>query len=195
MKEKLMNLKITKQGKIVLSVVIAIFMLIFIITILYSNKFYPNTTVGGIDVSGMTLTEAREAVETDLKNHVLVIKGRNNAKYELKGKDIDLSAKYEDLVAFKKNVEKQQKEELIGGFYMLSDEDKKDVVAHIDEYSLDDIEAKLSVICVRKKVNFDLDDTSKNENKTEEENPVTTFNLDNAGDSVPAWIKAIQNHK
>ena len=96
MKEKLMNLKITKQGKIVISVVIAIFILIFIITILYSNKFYPNTTVGGIDVSGMTLTEAKEAVETDLKNHVLVINGRNKAKYELKGKDIDLSAKYED---------------------------------------------------------------------------------------------------
>lgn len=114
---------------------------------------------------------------------------------ELETKYNDLSAKYESLVAFKQNVEKQQKEELIDGFYMLSDEDKKDVVAHIDEYSLDDIEAKLSVICVRKKVNFDLDDTSKNENKTEEENPVTTFNLENAGDSVPAWIKAIQNHK
>lgn len=114
---------------------------------------------------------------------------------ELETKYNDLSAKYESLVVFKQNVEKQQKEELIGGFYMLSDEDKKDVVAHIDEYSLDDIEAKLSVICVRKKVNFDLDDTSKNENKTEEENPVTTFNLENAGDSVPAWIKAIQNHK
>lgn len=114
---------------------------------------------------------------------------------ELETKYNDLSAKYESLVAFKQNVEKQQKEELIGGFYMLSDEDKKDVVTHIDEYSLDDIEAKLSVICVRKKVNFDLDDTSKNENKTEEENPVTTFSLDNAGDSVPAWIKAIQNHK
>ena len=112
---------------------------------------------------------------------------------ELETKYNDLSAKYESLVAFKQSVEKQQKEELIGGFYMLSDEDKKDVVTHIDEYSLDDIEAKLSVICVRKKVN--LDDTSKNENKTEEENPVTTFNLDNAGDSVPAWIKAIQNHK
>lgn len=114
---------------------------------------------------------------------------------ELETKYNDLSAKYESLVAFKQSVEKQQKEELIGGFYMLSDEDKKDVVTHIDEYSLDDIEAKLSVICVRKKVNFDLDDTSKNENKTEEENPVTTFILDNAGDSVPAWIKAIQNHK
>ena len=129
-----------------------------------------------------------EKEDKDKKDYVLMYS-------ELETKYNDLSAKYEDLVAFKKNVEKQQKEELIGGFYMLSDEDKKDVVAHIDEYSLDDIEAKLSVICVRKKVNFDLDDTSKNENKTEEENPVTTFNLENAGDSVPAWIKAIQNHK
>lgn len=129
-----------------------------------------------------------EEDKKDKKDYVLMYS-------ELETKYNDLSAKYESLVAFKQSVEKQQKEELIGGFYMLSDEDKKDVVTHIDEYSLDDIEAKLSVICVRKKVNFDLDDTSKNENKTEEENPVTTFNLDNAGDSVPAWIKAIQNHK
>ena len=132
--------------------------------------------------------EDKKEEDKDKKDYALMYS-------ELETKYNDLSAKYEDLVAFKKSVEKQQKEELIGGFYMLSDEDKKDVVAHIDEYSLDDIEAKLSVICVRKKVNFDLDDTSKNENKTEEENPVTTFNLDNAGDSVPAWIKAIQNHK
>lgn len=132
--------------------------------------------------------EEEEKDKKDKKDYALMYS-------ELETKYNDLSAKYESLVAFKQNVEKQQKKELIGGFYMLSDEDKKDVVAHIDEYSLDDIEAKLSVICVRKKVNFDLDDTSKNENKTEEENPVTTFNLENAGDSVPAWIKAIQNHK
>jgi hypothetical protein len=131
--------------------------------------------------------DKKEEDKKDKKDYALMYS-------ELETKYNDLSAKYESLVAFKQNVEKQQKEELISGFYMLSDEDKKDVVAHIDEYSLDDIEAKLSVICVRKKVNFDLDDTSKNENKTEE-NPVTTFNLENAGDSVPAWIKAIQNHK
>lgn len=132
--------------------------------------------------------DKKEEDKKDKKDYALMYS-------ELETKYNDLSAKYESLVAFKQSVEKQQKEELIGGFYMLSDEDKKDVVAHIDEYSLDDIEAKLSVICVRKKVNFDLDDTSKNENKIEEENPVTTFNLENAGDSVPAWIKAIQNHK
>lgn len=132
--------------------------------------------------------DKKEEDKKDKKDYALMYS-------ELETKYNDLSAKYESLVAFKQSVEKQQKEELIGGFYMLSDEDKKDVVAHIDEYSLDDIEAKLSVICVRKKVNFDLDDTSKNEYKIEEENPVTTFNLENAGDSVPAWIKAIQNHK
>ena len=83
-----------------------LFLYLFLLLQFYiQTKFYPNTTVGGIDVSGMTLTEAKEAVETDLKNHVLVINGRNKAKYELKGKDIDLSAKYEDQLesCFKKN--------------------------------------------------------------------------------------------
>ena len=52
----------------------------------------------------MTLSEAKNAVQTDLKNHVLVIKGRNNAKYELRGADIDLNANYEKQVedCFKK---------------------------------------------------------------------------------------------
>ena len=98
------DLKITKQVKICLSLVIAIIILLFIVIILYSDKFYPNTTIGGIDVSNMTLSQAKEAVQTDLKNHVLVIKGRNNAKYELRGTDIDLNANYEKQVenCFKK---------------------------------------------------------------------------------------------
>lgn len=98
------NFKVTKQAKICLSLLIAIIMLLFIIVVLYSDKFYPNSSIGGIDVSNMTLQEAKKAVETDLKNHVLVINGRNNAKYELRGTDIDLSANYEKQVenCFKK---------------------------------------------------------------------------------------------
>jgi hypothetical protein len=57
---------------------------------------------------------------------------------------------------------------MINSFSMLSDEDKKDVVDNIDNYSLDDIEAKLSVICVRNRVIFTAD---------EKENDVTTYNL------------------
>jgi hypothetical protein len=106
-----------------------------------------------------------------------------------------LSEQYNELVHFKNSIEREKKEQLIDGFYMLSDEDKQDVISNIDKYSLDDIEAKLSVICVRKKVNFDLEDTSKNENKEEEDKPANTYNLNDAGESVPAWIKAIKNHK
>ena len=47
------------------------------------------------------------------------------------------------LTEFKKNAERKDKEAMIKSFYMLSDEDKADVIKNIDTYSLDDIEAKL----------------------------------------------------
>lgn len=110
----------------------------------------------------------------------------------LEQKYIALESEYQNLVSFKNNAENEKKDELIKSFYMLSDEDKKDVIENKSKYSLDDIESKLSVICVRKKVNFDLDDNSKSDN-TVEDKPVTTFNLDGAGESVPAWITALRN--
>ena len=91
----------------------------------------------------------------------------------------------EPLRKFKLASEKKEKEAMIAQFYMLSDDDKKDVIDNIDKYSVDDIEAKLSVICVRNKVSFDLD-----ENK---ETKPTTYNLNNGEDddeSIPAWVKA-----
>ena len=81
---------------------------------------------------------------------------------------------------------------MIDGFYMLSDVEKKDCIDNIDKYSLDDIEAKLSIICVRNKVSFNLDDDNKKESETPKE-PMT-FSLDgNDGeDNAPAWIKAVR---
>lgn len=93
------------------------------------------------------------------------------------------------LVEFKNQSERKEKEEMINSFYMLSDEDKKDVIENIDTYSLNDIEAKLSIICVRNKVSFDLDENNKNH-----QDP-TTYNLNgnnNDDDAdTPAWIKAV----
>ena len=93
------------------------------------------------------------------------------------------------LIEFKKSIEKKEKEAMIASFYMLSDEEKKDVVDNIDTYSLKDIEAELSIICVRNKVNFNLD-----EDNTETKKP-TTFSLDGSlGDeNVPAWVKSLRN--
>ena len=103
----------------------------------------------------------------------------------------DLQSKYDELVAFKASIEDKEKDALINKFYMLSDEDKADVIANKAKYTLDDIEAKLSIICVRKKVNFDLEDNSKQDNK--EEDVTTTFALSDVESDVPAWVSALKN--
>ena len=108
---------------------------------------------------------------------------------ELKTKFDLLQAKYEELEKVTTSYEREKKEELINKFYMLDDEDKKDVKDNIDKYSLDDIESKLSVICVRKRVSF--------ANEVEEDQPATTFSLEglDAEDDTPEWIKAVLDYK
>ena len=128
--------------------------------------------------------------EDEDKKYSLLEENYNNLQAEF----AELSSKYEALVEFKNQVDNEKKEALINSFYMLSDEDKAEVIENKANYSLDDIEAKLSVICVRKKVNFDLDDTSKNDNTVEEEKDVMTYNLSgNDMASTPAWITALKN--
>ncbi len=131
-----------------------------------------------------TLEEIPEYVEL-LQNYSDL-----ETKYNLLVADkADLEKSLNELTQFKMAVQRKDKEAMINSFYMLSDEDKKDCIDNIDTYSLDDIEAKLSIICVRNKVSFDLD----NEDKKDEP---TVYNL-NSGeieeDSVPAWIKAVRS--
>ena len=125
---------------------------------------------------------------------------------ELKSKFDALSAEYEtlnkkckDLTVFYDTEMNKQKDELINKFYMLSDEDKKDVLEHKSEYSLEDIEAKLSVICFRKKVNFNLAEEEKNDNTMIDNGTTFTLTMDaavNALESdIPAWVKAIEDNK
>ncbi len=107
----------------------------------------------------------------------------------LKATNEELEGQVSELANFKAEVDKKEKQTMIDSFYMLSDEDKKDVIDNIDTYSLDDIEAKLSIICVRNKVNFNLDDDNDDTNT----NP-TTYSLNNdEGDFTPAWIKSVQS--
>ena len=111
----------------------------------------------------------------------------------LKANYAEMETKYQELVAFKEAVDNEKKDALINSFYMLSDEDKKDVIENKSNYSLEEIESKLCVICVRKKVNFDLDNTEKNENTVEVEK-VATYNLNNVeNEAVPAWLKALKD--
>ena len=74
---------------------------------------------------------------------------------------------------FKAARDEADKDALIAKYFMLSDEDKADVIAHKSEYSLEDIESKLALIYVQKNVNFDMDSIEETE-----ETPVTSFSLE-----------------
>lgn len=107
-----------------------------------------------------------------------------------------LSQKYSELEKeiaslreFKQNIEDKEKDALINQFFMLTDEDKKDVVENKSKYTLEEIKAKLAVICFDKKVNFNLDETSENE---EDQKGITTFNVMETEDSTPDWVKAVE---
>ena len=102
-----------------------------------------------------------------------------------------LQSQYQELVNFKKEIDNQKKDALIAEFYMLSDEDKADVVCNKEKYTLDEIKAKLSVICFDKKINFNLNEET--ENKQEE---IITYNLsNNENDSLPDWVKAVKEQE
>ena len=131
--------------------------------------------------------EEEEKDNEDEEKYSLLEKEYNT----LQSQFADLQSKYDELVAFKASIEDKEKDALINKFYMLSDEDKADVIANKAKYTLDDIEAKLSIICVRKKVNFDLEDNSKQDNK--EEDVTTTFALSDVESDVPAWVSALKN--
>lgn len=137
-------------------------------------------------------TENKCGDDEEKKKYSLLEEQCNTLKSQLESAQATIN----ELNAFKLKIEQEEKKKLIGSFYMLSEEDKQDVVTNIDKYSLDEIEAKLSVICVRKKVNFNLEDSNKNDNNTDEKNPATTFNLNGTGgDSTPGWIKSLRNTK
>lgn len=150
-----------------------------------TEKVEPVETKETVEEQKYNLEEISEYVE--LKNKFDTLTSDYAA---LKEQYDILSAEVEPLKEFKLVAEREKKQAMINKFFMLSDEDKKDVIDNIDSYSLDDIEAKLSVICVRNKVNFNLE-----EDEEKKEEPLV-FNLNtlDADSDIPDWIKAVKNN-
>ena len=125
---------------------------------------------------------------------------KNAKKYELleeefnslKEKYSALETQYQELVAFKNEIDNQQKDALIDEFYMLSDADKADVIAHKSEYTLDEIKAKLSVICFDKKINFTLNENVEEKNQED----IVTYTINSQeNNSLPDWVKAVKEQE
>lgn len=161
----------------------------------------------GHPISECTCAKEKEQNEEDKKTYAL----EDVVEYtELKAQFDELTTKFEALTAsynelndstnaelatlreFKASVEKAQKQAMIDKFTMLSDEDKLDVVENIDKYSVDEIEAKLCVICVHNRVSF----ADSDNDTTPATNPVNTFSLDGLEDNndstIPAWVKVLK---
>lgn len=160
------------------------------------NITEPVTPVESVPASSTTInTQGPESVfSTAIEVEPMVPEAEfsklQNDYNELKNSYDALKSDYDNLVEFKLQVENEKKDELINSFYMLSDEDKKDVIENKSKYSYDEIEAKLSVICVHKKVNFAKEEEAK------PTNPVITYSVNSDGlESGPAWLTSLRNTK
>lgn len=132
--------------------------------------------------------EKKKAAKNTLEEDYALLEQKYN---DLQTEFNALKEDNEKLVSFKLDIENKEKDALIDSFYMLSDEDKKNVVENKANFTLDEIEKELSVICVRKKVSFNLDDEEKKDNDVS-----LTYNLnDMAEDNTPAWLKAVDERK
>ena len=109
----------------------------------------------------------------------------------LKESSDQLRQELEKLTQFKQNVDNQKKDALIAEFYMLSDEDKKDVIENKSKYTLDEIKSKLAVICFDKRVSFT---SSEEQGDNSQAEVITTYNLhnDENNSSLPEWMKAVK---
>lgn len=90
---------------------------------------------------------------------------------ELTDKFTALEAEAEELRKFKAERINADKDAMIAKYHMLSDEDKAEIIADKDKFTIGEIESKLALLYVQKNVNFD-------EEEEVDSTPLTTFSLD-----------------
>lgn len=121
-------------------------------------------------------TDSSEADENDTTEEEDEEEKKPASKHSLVD-DEAIMAELEELRQFKHRIESAEKDEVINKYHMLSDEDKAEVVAHKDEYTLQQIDEKLALVYVNKNVDFSTVDGLP-EAKEEVEPSILSFSLD-----------------
>ena len=111
---------------------------------------------------------------------------------ELTDKFTALEAEAEELRKFKAERIDADKDAIIAKYHMLSDEDKAEIIADKDKFTLSEIESKLALLYVQKNVNFD-------EEEEIDSTPLTTFSLDDEtvaedADPILSALREAQNY-
>lgn len=105
---------------------------------------------------------------------------------DLQAKAAETEKQLADFKSYALEVENEKKDSLIAEFYMLSDEDKKDVIDHKAEYTLDEIKSKLAVLCFDRKVSYIKSDDS-------DAKDMTVVLESGSEGSMPEWIQAVED--
>lgn len=111
---------------------------------------------------------------------------------ELTDKFTALEAEAEELRKFKAERIDADKDAMIAKYHMLSDEDKAEIIADKDKFTLGEIESKLALLYVQKNVNFDGEEEI-------DSTPLTTFSLDDEtvaedADPILSALREAQNY-
>ena len=111
---------------------------------------------------------------------------------ELTDKFTALEAEAEELRKFKAERIDADKDAMIAKYHMLSDEDKAEIIADKDKFTLSEIESTLALLYVQKNVNFD-------EEEEIDSTPLTTFSLDDEtvaedADPILSALREAQNY-
>lgn len=120
-----------------------------------------------------------------------------SSTFALEEENKELRAELEALREFKRSIENKEKDELIAKYHMLSDEDKADIIAHKEEYTLEQIDEKLAFIYVRNNVDFSTVD-GQQESEDTDVNSLLSFSLDDSKDAevvsdIQAAFRSMEN--
>ncbi len=117
---------------------------------------------------------------------------------ELSKKYNEMETAYQSLVEFKNQIENEKKDKMIERFFMLSAEDKKDVIDNKSKYSLDEIQSKLSVIYTNKQLELENQKKDKENDKEKDSDSsdkpgVITYSISSDSPAnLPDWVKAVR---
>lgn len=98
-----MNSRTTKKrSSLTIKILIGSFLTLIVILIsgyllavkYYSNHFYKNTVINGIDCSNKTIEEAMELLKYEADHYALTINERNDVKEQILGSDIDFTISF-----------------------------------------------------------------------------------------------------
>ena len=125
--------------------------------------------------------DSKKKRECSLDSSVNEVEVSASSAFALEQENEKLRAELESLRQFKLSIENEKKDALIAKYHMLSDEDKADVIAHKEEYTLEQIDEKLALIYVRKNVDFSTVDGHQEEE--EKMDSILSFSLDDSEDA------------